>query len=149
MPGVSDEYATMERINAEVNAATRYRRDIDLYGTPELWTCADGEGDCEDYALAKRRRLLASGFGLDALRLAVVFTETTAGHEARELKRAGYAATGDHAVLIVRVPEGDYLLDNRHPQPMDLKSPATTSTACKSRAPRNGNTGASHERRSK
>jgi predicted transglutaminase-like cysteine proteinase len=122
MPGVSDLYAAMSRINNEVNAATRYVSDPALYGTPELWTCADGEGDCEDYALEKRRRLLACGFGRDALRLAVVFTETEEGRRRLDLKRQGLDWPGDHAVLIVRVPEGDYILDNRHPSPMDLKS---------------------------
>ncbi len=120
MLGVSDEYSTMERINALVNAGTRYRSDLSLYGQPEFWTCADGEGDCEDYALAKRRRLLASGFPLESLRLAVVFTETPDGRYWLERKRQGFGVSGDHAVLVVTVPEGDWILDNRFPGPQTL-----------------------------
>ena len=120
MLGVSDEYSTMERINALVNAGTRYRSDLSLYGQPEFWACADGEGDCEDYALAKRRRLLAAGFPPESLRLAVVFTETTEGRYWLERKRLGWGVGGDHAVLVVTVPEGDWILDNRHPGPETL-----------------------------
>ena len=66
------------------------------------WTrhggCAidDGHGDCDDYALTKRQKLLAAGLPERALRVAVVTNWR-----------------GDrHAVLTVATDKGDYVLDN-------------------------------------
>lgn len=55
---VKPTHATIMRVNREVNGNTRYRRDIDLYDQPEFWEVANGEGDCEDYALAKHQLLI-------------------------------------------------------------------------------------------
>lgn len=87
----------LERVNAEVNGRVGYKADIDLYGMPEFWTIAGREGDCEDYALAKRAELLALGWPVEALRLAVCLDEHGRGH----------------AVLTVDTDRGAYVLDNR------------------------------------
>ena len=48
------------------------------YGRAEYWNIpTDGYGDCEDYALTKRRDLIAAGFPAQALRIAVVLTGET------------------------------------------------------------------------
>lgn len=122
---LSASYLLIERVQHQVNAGTQYRADIDLYGQPEFWECADGAGDCEDYALAKRRLLMNQLVNpFIQLRLAVVFTETAEGQARLAVKRRHYPAfdyvMGDHAVLVATVPEGDYLLDNRFPDPMPL-----------------------------
>jgi predicted transglutaminase-like cysteine proteinase len=93
--------ALTDTINAQINESTRYKADAALYGIDEFWTVAEHEGDCEDYALAKRQQFIAQGYG-GAVRLATCWTE-----------RDEY-----HAVLIVTTDEGDYVLDNRHPYPM-------------------------------
>lgn len=93
----SADWADLSAVQAEINARVGYRADIDLYGLPELWTVADREGDCEDYALAKRRALLDLGWPVEALRLAVCQDETGGGH----------------AVLTVDTDRGVYVLDNR------------------------------------
>jgi predicted transglutaminase-like cysteine proteinase len=91
----------VEGINTRVNADVRYRADAALYDIDEFWTVAEHEGDCEDYALAKRKLLTEQGYG-DACRLATCWVET-----------------GEyHAVLVVTTDKGDYVLDNRHPYPM-------------------------------
>ena len=94
-------FSLAKQINSEVNQSTKYRTDRDLYGKPDFWTIADGEGDCEDFALAKRKRFIEQGFG-DYVRLATAWVQ-----------QEGY-----HAVLIVTTSSGDYVLDNMHPLPM-------------------------------
>ena len=60
-------------------------------------TGPSARGDCEDFALQKRRELISAGIDPNALSLALVRT------------RAGE----NHAVLIVASDQGDYVLDNR------------------------------------
>lgn len=62
----------------------------------------DAGGDCDSYAVAKLRRLVALGWPVERLRLACCYVET-----------------GEyHAVLLVSAPEGDLMLDNRQPRPV-------------------------------
>lgn len=35
--------------------------DLDNYGSEEVWAYPEGSGDCEDYALEKRKRLSGAG----------------------------------------------------------------------------------------
>jgi predicted transglutaminase-like cysteine proteinase len=66
----------------------------------EFWTYPDtGAGDCEDYALEKRRALIELGWPPRALRFGV----------------ATSPETGRHAVLVVRTDKGDLVLDNLNP----------------------------------
>jgi predicted transglutaminase-like cysteine proteinase len=82
------------RMNAEIVPIT----DADRYKVNEFWTYPDnGYGDCEDYALAKRRELIKDGWAASTLLIAVV----------REIDGAG------HAVLMVRTDRGDLVLDNQ------------------------------------
>lgn len=81
----------LKRINTDVNRRMRPRPDVG-----EEWSVGTASGDCEDYALTKRSRLLAAGFPREALRLAVVLTPDNQGH----------------AVLVVRSSEGELVLDN-------------------------------------
>lgn len=126
MLGLSPEYLAIERANAWINNRTGYRTDLELYGKPEFWEVANGLGDCEDYALAKRRLLLADMPALaDKIRIAVVFTRDPYAQRMRESKREVLPTgtdffTGNHAVLVVSVPEGDYILDCNYPTPMQL-----------------------------
>lgn len=73
--------AKLATVNAEVNRLP-YRSDATLYGRPDFWTDieAAGAGDCEDYALAKRARLLAAGWPPSAVRLATCWTERDEYH---------------------------------------------------------------------
>ncbi len=60
------------------------------------WTVSPASGDCNDYAVTKRSRLIAAGWPSDRLRLAVVITPTGQGH----------------LVLVARTATGDMVLDN-------------------------------------
>lgn len=112
------------KVNQEVNAGVGYISDASQYGCPEYWQVSiRGFGDCEDYALGKFVRLRQAGVPLEALRLAIVFTETAEGAARAVAKQGGDpAAMGDHAVLVVRCVDGDYILDNRFPHLVDSLS---------------------------
>ena len=84
-------------INAGVNQAIVPVTDQDLYQVAEFWTYPNGYGDCEDYALAKRRDLINAGWPASTLLIAVVKQANGEGH----------------AVLMVRTDRGDLVLDNQ------------------------------------
>jgi len=84
-------------INDRVNSAVAPVTDKDLYNITEFWTYPAGRGDCEDYALEKRRELIAEGWSAGALMMTVV----------RQADGEG------HAVLMVRTDRGDLVLDNQ------------------------------------
>jgi predicted transglutaminase-like cysteine proteinase len=84
-------------VNGSVNASVRSESDERHYGRPEVWTIAlDGFGDCEDFALTKRKMLIDAGLPEPALRLAAVVT--LEGEQ--------------HLVLTVATNRGDFVLDN-------------------------------------
>ncbi|GAB5505980.1 MAG: transglutaminase-like cysteine peptidase [Rhizobiaceae bacterium] len=84
-------------VNLEINHAIRPLNDIDIYGRDEVWAYPDiGAGDCEDYALLKRRELNRAGISLSNLLITVVRKPDGEGH----------------AVLTVRTDRGDLILDN-------------------------------------
>ena len=83
-------------VNVGVNAAIKPMNDLDIYGKDEVWAYPDGEGDCEDYVLEKRRDLMRQGLSLSNLLITVVRKPDGEGH----------------AVLTVRTDKGDFVLDN-------------------------------------
>jgi predicted transglutaminase-like cysteine proteinase len=83
-------------VNAKVNGRIIQVTDEEYYGKPELWTYPKSAGDCEDFALLKKRELKARGFRESDLLITVV------------KKRDG----SGHAILTVRTSEGDFVLDN-------------------------------------
>lgn len=87
----------LESVNRKVNRDVRYKSDARLYERTDFWTVAENEGDCEDYALAKRRALVSLGWDRSDLLL------TTCWDELGEY----------HGVLVVVTDEGDLVLDNR------------------------------------
>lgn len=93
-PEVVDWGATkveVTKVNLRVNRSIRPRAD-----DVESWDADVASGDCEDYALTKRRALLALGLPAGALRIA---TAMTPGGEW-------------HTVLVVATTSGDMVLDN-------------------------------------
>lgn len=86
------------RINAAVNREITPVTDMENHGVIELWSYpTDGKGDCEDFVLEKRKRLMRAGFPRQALLITVV----------RDNKGDG------HAVLTVKTDHGDFILDNQ------------------------------------
>ena len=88
----------LERVNTQVNRAIQPVTDINHWGVVEKWDYAeDGRGDCEDYVLVKRKKLIEAGVPRQSLLVTVV----------RDKKGDG------HAVLTVVTDQGDYILDNQ------------------------------------
>ena len=70
---------------------------MENYGVEEYWSYPDnGYGDCEDYALEKRRELMNAGVPAGDLLMTVVRQPNGDGH----------------AVLTVRTSLGEFILDN-------------------------------------
>ncbi|MCV6547985.1 MAG: transglutaminase-like cysteine peptidase [Cohaesibacter sp.] len=84
---------TLKRVNFEINRAIRPRNEAG-----DTWKVNVHTGDCEDYALTKRSKLVKMGFPASALRMAVARTPYGEGH----------------AVLVVSTNRGDFVLDNRN-----------------------------------
>jgi predicted transglutaminase-like cysteine proteinase len=85
-------------INAAVNKEIEPVTDMDHWGVPERWDLpTDGKGDCEDYVLEKRQRLMQAGWPRQALLVTVVRDRNGDGH----------------AVLTVKTDRGDLILDNQ------------------------------------
>jgi predicted transglutaminase-like cysteine proteinase len=93
---VPEIIALVASINTSVNATIQPQSDQEQYQVEEHWTYPDKRGDCEDYALLKRRKLHAAGIALSDLLITVV------------RKRNGEG----HAVLTLTTTSGDYVLDN-------------------------------------
>lgn len=91
-----DLWSAMVLINDQVNAAVLPKTDMENWGVEEYWSYPTNVGDCEDYALEKRRELMRLGVAAGDLLIAV----------ARQPNGDG------HAVLTVRTSQGDFILDN-------------------------------------
>jgi len=92
----------LQRINTQVNRSIRRSDDYAVYGRADYWAAGVDHvkrGDCEDYALAKRRALIEAGVPGEALSIAIV--RTFHGEM--------------HAVLLVATNEGEVVLDNLSP----------------------------------
>lgn len=90
-----DLMSKIRRTNASVNAAMVATNDTGGKNA-DRWKVGGSTGDCEDFALTKRRALIRQGFPTSATLLATART-------ARGVM---------HAVLVVRTDRGDFVLDN-------------------------------------
>ena len=97
MSGKSSRRSLLERVNKEVNRSISYRTDKELYGVRDKWVLPERYGDCEDYVLLKRQKLIELWFDPFELRIAICYTELKEGH----------------AVLTVDDGPETYVLDNR------------------------------------
>jgi predicted transglutaminase-like cysteine proteinase len=85
------------KINSTVNRRVRPLSDRQQYGVDEVWALPTSRGgDCEDYALLKKKELIAVGMRPQDLLIATVLDRNR----------------GSHAVLVLRTTSGDYVLDN-------------------------------------
>ena len=90
--------AVLRQVTQHVNSTITEVSDLEQYGREDVWTLpTSGKGDCEDFALLKRKLLADSGWPTSTLLVTAVQT----------------AAGEPHAVLIARTDKGDYALDNK------------------------------------
>lgn len=98
----SSDIDRLNKVNRQVNRSVRFRTDAAQFGVDDVWTLPTADkdgllyGDCEDYALQKRKILIAEGFAPEALSLAVV--------------RTGRGEV--HAVLLVNTDAGEMMMDS-------------------------------------
>src|SRR5262245_60165267 len=57
----------LETVNTATNHEIAPITDIELYGVADYWPLPKRQGDCEDYVLLKRRRLMDLGWPASAL----------------------------------------------------------------------------------
>ena len=89
-------WKTILNVNYTTNTDVQPMTDMEIYGVEEQWTYPDAVGDCEDYVLLKRKRLIEAGISPSNLLITVVLQPNGEGH----------------AVLTVRTDRGDFVLDN-------------------------------------
>lgn len=89
-------WAAMVNINNTVNVMVEPKTDMEMWGREEIWSYPKRQGDCEDYVLEKRLRLMQAGVPAGSLLITVVRQPNGDGH----------------AVLTVRTDRGDFILDN-------------------------------------
>jgi predicted transglutaminase-like cysteine proteinase len=98
VPLTRSNWAIITKINSMVNNRVRQAEDIAVYGVAEYWDYPDKNiGDCEDFALQKRKLLIGMGVPRQALLMTVVRDQEGLGH----------------AVLTVVTDKGDFILDNK------------------------------------
>jgi len=89
-------WSALQQVNNLVNTAITPATDLEMFGVEEMWNYPGTRGDCEDYALLKRRILIEQGWPVGDLLITVVTRPDGQGH----------------AVLTVRTDRGDFVLDN-------------------------------------
>jgi len=94
-------WAKIVEVNNLVNTMVTPVTDWELWGVEEFWAYPkNGYGDCEAYALEKRRQLIQAGVPAASLLMTVVRQQNGEGH----------------AVLTVNTTMGDFILDNLEPR---------------------------------
>jgi predicted transglutaminase-like cysteine proteinase len=76
-PGSADDEAQLDAVNAFFNRRIVFREDAQVWSEADHWASPlelldKGQGDCEDYAIAKYFSLLAQGMPVQRLRLVYV-----------------------------------------------------------------------------
>lgn len=99
-------------VNAWANARVRFVDDREQYGQNDYWATASatlksGAGDCEDIAIVKMQMLAAMGISRSDMYLTI----------ARDLVRSA-----DHALLVVKLDDRFYLLDNATNELLDAQA---------------------------
>jgi len=90
-------WALIEQVDERVNHTIKPMSDWEHWGVIDQWDLPlDGYGDCEDYALLKRKLLISLGLPAQALLMTIVKDEQGEGH----------------AILTVKTNRGDFILDN-------------------------------------
>lgn len=90
------KWGMVRSVNSTVNSSITPMTDKEIYGKDEVWAYPTTAGDCEDFALLKRRILIQRGISPANLLLTVVRKPDGEGH----------------AVLTLRTTSGDFVLDN-------------------------------------
>lgn len=107
-----DPFERLEAVNWYVNRRVHFVEDSRQFGRADIWSSAAdtlrrGQGDCEDYAIAKLQMLRRAGLAERDLYLVIV----------KDLVRRA-----DHAVLVARAGGHLYVLDNGTDEVLDSET---------------------------
>lgn len=106
----------LDTVNRAVNHEIRFMPDTDCSGEEEHWAYpVHGHGDCEDFALEKRRRLVAIGLPRAAFTMAIVH------HRARLFSHAVLLAETDNGTLVLDNMNSDIVCWNRIPFNFEMR----------------------------
>ena len=94
----AERWAELNEVNTQINRAIAFESNTQGV-MAERWVIAPATGDCNDYAVTKRHKLIARGWPARSLLLAEVKTSWGEGH----------------LVLVVHTKEGDFIADNLAP----------------------------------
>ncbi len=102
-----DKRQQLQSVNMAVNSRIRQQSDMRTNGVEDLWTIPTKAGDCEDFAILKKRELMKRGWPAASLLLTVA--------------RLPFSNEG-HVVLTARTSAGDLILDSRSNSVKDWSS---------------------------
>jgi predicted transglutaminase-like cysteine proteinase len=113
-----DEAARLALVNQFFNRRVLFRDDAEVWGQVDHWaspleTLNKGEGECEDYAVAKYFSLIATGVPVARLRLVYVRAQLGGGVQAHMV--LAYYATPDAEPLILDNLVGEVRPASRRP----------------------------------
>ncbi|NTS31118.1 Predicted transglutaminase-like cysteine proteinase [Phyllobacterium sp. YR620] len=97
----------LQAVNMSVNSSIRQQSDMQTNGVDDVWTIPTKAGDCEDFAILKKRELMRRGWPAASLLLTVA--------------RLPFSNEG-HVVLTARTSDGDLILDSRSNSVRDWSS---------------------------
>lgn len=87
------------RLNRQINRQVQSISDQAQYARAEYWSLPTARGgDCEDFALIKKKHLIEAGLDPQMLLVSTVLDRNR----------------NAHAVLVMRTTQGDFILDNLH-----------------------------------
>ncbi|MDC8786743.1 transglutaminase-like cysteine peptidase [Roseateles koreensis] len=99
-----DEVQRLTEVNAFFNKHIEFHEDIEVWGKIDYWASplealSKGEGDCEDYAIAKYYGLLSAGTPVAKLRMVYV-RASQAGRSVAHMVLAYYAQPGAEPLIL-------------------------------------------------
>jgi predicted transglutaminase-like cysteine proteinase len=99
-----DDEARLAALNAFFNQRIAFRSDLETWGQEDYWATPlqlleKGQGDCEDYAIAKYSSLVAAGVPVPRLRLVYVRAQL-AGSSQAHMVLAYYAHVGAEPLIL-------------------------------------------------
>src|SRR5919107_3020447 len=77
----AERMSQLQQINSHVNSTIREVSDLEQYVRDDVWALpTNGKGDCEDFALLKRKMLIERGWPASSLSITVGATSQGEAH---------------------------------------------------------------------
>jgi predicted transglutaminase-like cysteine proteinase len=113
-----DDTAKLDAINNFFNRQVQFRDDVDVWGLVDYWaspleTLAQGQGDCEDYAIGKYFSLIS--LGMPSARLRLVYVRAQVGGTVQAHMVLAYYAAPSAEPLILDNLVGELRPASRRP----------------------------------